>query len=59
MMEGHFTVLSCLYDNYCTLKCMNMSYIPLYSQMKMLLYNINYIIVNRELFQLGGREIKN
>ena len=25
----------------------------------MLLYNINHIIMNRELFQLGGREIKN
>ena len=36
-----------------------MSSISLYSQMKMILYNINYIIVNRELFELGGREIKN
>ena len=36
-----------------------MSSISLYSQMKMLLYNMNYIIVNQELFQLGGREIKN
>ena len=47
------------YDNYCTLKWIDMSSISLYSQMKMLLYNINYIIVNRELFQVGGREIKN
>ena len=58
MMEGHFAALSSLYDNYCTLNCINMSSISLYSQMKMLLYNMNYIIVNRELFELGGWETK-
>ena len=27
--------------------------------MRMLSYNVNHILVNRELFQLGGREIEN
>ena len=51
MMEGHFAVLSSIYDNYCTLKFMNMTFISLKSQLNMLLYNINHIIMNRELFQ--------
>ena len=38
---------------------MNMTFISLKSQLNMLLYNINHIIMNQELFQLGGREIKN
>ena len=59
MMEGHFTALSSIYDNCCTEKFMNMIFISLKSQLNMLLYNINYIIMNRELFQLGGWEIKN
>ena len=59
MMEGHFAALSSIYDNYCTLKCINMTSISLNSQMKMLSYNINHIIVKRELFQIRGWEIKN
>ena len=59
MMEGHLAALSSIYDNYCTLKCINMTSISLNSQIKMLPYNINHIIVNQELSQLGGREIKN
>ena len=38
---------------------MNMTFISLKSQLNMLLYNINHIIMNQELFQLGGWEIKN
>ena len=59
MMEGHFAALSSICDNFCTLKCINMTSISLNSQMKMLSYNINHVIVNQELFQLGCREIKN
>ena len=59
MMEGHFAALSFIYDNFCTLKCINITSISLNSQMKMLSYNINHVTVNRELFQLGGRENKN
>ena len=59
MMQGHFAAFSSIYDNYCTLKCRNITSISLKSQMKMLSYNINHITVNQELFQLGVREIKN
>ena len=59
MMEGHFAALSSIYDNFCTLKCIHMTSISLNNQMKMLSFNINHVIVNLELFQLGGREIKN
>ena len=38
---------------------MNMTFISLKSQLNMLLYNVNHIIIDRELFQLGVREIKN
>ena len=47
MMQGHFAALSSIYDNYCILKCINMTSISLKSQIKMLSYNINYIIVNQ------------
>ena len=59
MIEGYFAALSSMYDNYCTLKCINIILLSLKSQSKMLSYSINHIIVNQELFQLGGREIKN
>ena len=59
MMQGHFAALSSIYDNYYTLKCRNMTSISLKSQIKMLPYSINHMIVNQELYQLGGREIKN
>ena len=59
MTDGHFAALSSIYDNYCTLKYINMTSISLHSQMKMLSYNINHIIVKRELFQLRGLEIIN
>ena len=36
-----------------------MTSISLHSQMKMLSYNINHIIVKRELFHLRGWEIRN
>ena len=49
MMEGHFAALSSIYDNFCTLKCINMTSLSLNSQMKMLSYNIKHVIVNREL----------
>ena len=58
MMQGHFAALSSKYDNYSTLKCIDMPFISLKSQMKMLSHNINHIIVNRGIFQLGGREIE-
>ena len=46
-------------DNYHTLKCRNMTSIKLKSQIKMISYNINHIIMNQELLQLGAQEIKN
>ena len=46
MMEGHFAALSSMYDNYCTLKGINMTSISVKSQIKTLSYNINHIIVN-------------
>ena len=59
MMQGHFAALSSIYDNYCILKCRNMTSISLKSQIKMLRYSINHMIVYQEFFQLGGPEIKN
>ena len=58
MMEGHFAALSFIYDIFCTLKFYKYNFISLKSQLKMLLHNINYEIVKRELFQLGDREMK-
>ena len=58
MMQGHFAALSSKYGIYCTLNSMNMASISLKSQIKRLLFNINYIIVSWNLFQIGGREIE-
>ena len=58
MMQGHFAALSSKYDNYCPLYCIDMTFISLKSQMKMLSHDINHIIVNQGLFLLGVREIE-
>ena len=50
MMQGHFAALSSKYGIYCTLNSMNMASISLKSQIKRLLFNINYIVVNWKLF---------
>ena len=58
MMQGHFAALSSKYDDYCSIKCIDMTFISLKSQTKMLPHNINHIIMNQGLFQLGVREIE-
>ena len=58
MMQGHFAVLSSKYDIYGILWCIITASISFKNQIEMLLYNINHILVNREDFLLGGREIE-
>ena len=58
MIQGHFAALSSKYDNYSSLKSIDITFISLKRQMKMLSHNINHIIVNLGIFQLGGREIE-
>ena len=58
MMEGHFAALSSKYDFYGILYCIITVSISFKSQIEMLSYNIKNIIVNREVFLLGVREIE-
>ena len=58
MMQGHFAALSSKYDIYGILYCIITASTSFKSQIEMLSYNIKHIIVNREVFLLGGREIE-
>ena len=50
VMQGHFTVLPSKYHMYCILLCIIIASILLKSQIIILSYNINQIIVKEELF---------
>ena len=58
MMQGHLAALPSKCDIYCILECIIIASMSLKSQIKMLSYNTYHIILNGEVFQLGGREIE-
>ena len=49
MMQCPFITLSSEYNIYCAAKCINTSYISLNSQRKTVSYNINHIIMDKDI----------
>ena len=58
MMQGLFAVLPSKFHIYCVLNIMNIHYISLNSQGKVLCLNTNYILWDRGIFLLEGREME-
>ena len=44
---------------HCTPKCKNIPYIPLNSQKKIIFYQINHSFVDKEMYHLGVRNLRN
>ena len=55
MMQCHFAMLSPKYDIYCAVNCINTPHISLNSQRKSLSYNINHIIMSKNIIELEGQ----
>ena len=49
VMQCHFATLTSKYDIYCAAKCINTPYISLNSRRKHLSFNINDIIVDKNI----------